>query len=337
MSGDDDTSTFTFRERFSFAGFSDGGVVVDTHTGEYTHLNLTAAAICAALIDSLTLDEAIGASAALLKLPILTARRYVLEVIRSLMASAGRSAPTTRLRYELGDDGGFDFSLSGRPILHVTANGHQLSLVADPNDVRPPVHELVRQLVSRLAFFQGMTVIHGSVVEDGQGALLLSGVSGAGKSTLAQALLAAGRSITSDDLIVLAPVGDTLLVSRTGEQALHAWAAATADWLCEHPGEPADTTAVRRASEGPYVPAKSIWFLDASRRLDTDAIALRALGPSETLLRVLQNSFVGAAEWRRHLETLAQLVTSLAGYEPTLPNSVERLRRAADQSVNSAS
>ena len=68
-------------------------------------------------------------------------------------------------------------------------------------------------LMGHILRFQGVTALHGSVIEIGGRAVVMIGSAGAGKSTTAAAFAKLGYRILSDDLAALRPSGNCFVVS----------------------------------------------------------------------------------------------------------------------------
>ncbi len=77
--------------------------------------------------------------------------------------------------------------------------------------------------VGALLHQRGDLVLHGSAVATGAGAAAFLGVSGAGKSTLAAALQQRGHALLTDDLCVVRPGADGLLMVQPGPPRFKLW------------------------------------------------------------------------------------------------------------------
>jgi ABC-type oligopeptide transport system ATPase subunit len=166
----------------------------------------------------------------------------------------------------------------------------------------------------------------------------MCGASGAGKTTTARILCKYERELIAEDLLVVAPEEKGARIFKQGEQILNEWSASSARLFESNRDAVADTSFLSTAGSGPTVDLRSIWFMDASRRIEGDTLEKISLPASEVLVRMLENSFVGTTAWRHHFEMNRRLVASADSYEIKVPNTLDRLEQAiARQTTNSAS
>jgi len=312
--------------KFLLAELADGGVVVDVESGDYLHINRSAAAICRVLLNAGSPEDAIAETARVLAIDPGLAEQHVRGVLAALEQPRSRRAPRESLQYSASSSG-FELCYDGRPVLQVDPEGRDIALVAPVSALPAPVDSFVRQILPRIAFLQGVMVLHGAVVEHGAETVAISGLSGAGKSTTAGALVEAGGRSIADDLIVVVPRADHVAVPEGAERSLNAWAARASRALAS--GSTASTRDFPQPTSGPFTRLTGIWFLDRNQRRPEPTIRKERLPPSRVLLRVLANSFVGSAEWDRHLRATQHLASTTAGYELAVPDTIAALRSAA--------
>lgn len=321
--------------RFLLAEFRDGGVVVDVESGDYLHINRAASTICRVLLNPGLSGDAIREIARLLGIESALAEQHVGAVLSALVEPRTRRAPRESLQYTASGSG-FDLRYEGRVVLHLDPAGQSVTLAAPVSTLPASLDSFVRQILPRVAFLAGMTVLHGAVVEQGPNAVAIVGPSGAGKSTTAGALVREGARSIADDLIVVIAHADHVVVPEGAERRLNAWAARTTELLGS--GSTASTDDFPREITGPETRLTGIWFLDRSQRRSEPGIRKERLPPSRVLLRVLANSFVGSKDWSRHLRATQHLASTTAGYELTVPDTVAALVAAVqDQTTNVAS
>ena len=327
-----------FRQRFAIATFADGGVLVDTDTGNYCRLNVSAAALCEAMENSTSIDEAITYTADRLLISRITAAEYIEGILTNLEMGGIRKVSSEPLRYVFSPEGGYDLCYEGNRILHVDDQGRQLRLIAESASLGFSIHAFIRHIVPKIASLKGLVVLHGSAVANGPRAIAMCGVSGAGKTTTAKILSKYERELIAEDLLVVAPGETAARIFKKGEQVLNEWSTSAAKLFESNRDAIADTSSLSTAGSGPTVELESIWLMDAGRRVDSDTLEKTPLCASEVLLRMLENSFMGAASWRHHLEMTRRLVATTESYEIKVPNTLSRLEKAiALQITNSAS
>jgi len=321
--------------RFLLAEFRDGGVVVDVESGDYLHINKSASTICRVLLNPTLAKDGIGETARLLGIDRQLAEQHIRGVLCALAEPRTRRASQERLQYTTSSSG-FDLCYDERVVLHLDPDGQTITLAAPVSTLPASLDSFVRQVLPRVAFLKGMTVLHGAVVEQGADAVAIAGTSGAGKSTTAGALIDAGARSIADDLIVVIGRADHVVVPESAERSLNAWAAQTTHIL--RSDSAASTADFPRDMTGPETRLTGIWFLDRSQRRPDPQIRKDRLPPSRVLLRVLANSFVGSKDWSRHVRATQHLASTTAGYEITVPDTVEALASAArNQTTNVAS
>jgi hypothetical protein len=322
-------------DRFLLAELPDGGVVVDLASGDYLHINKSASTICRVLLDPNRPGDEIDEIARLLGINPALAEQHMRSVLSALAHPRTRRQPRESLQYSPSKSG-FELLYDGRAVLHLDPEGRELTLVAPVSALPASIDSFVRQILPRIAFLNGVTVLHGAVVEQGSEAVAIAGLSGAGKSTTAGALIDAGARPIADDLIVVMRRADHVVVLEHAEQSLNAWAAQASRALASR--LVASAADFPKTMTGRETRLTGIWFLDRSQRRPDPTISKERLPASRTLLRVLANSFVGSSDWGRHLRSTQHLASTTPGYELTVPDTLPALRAAArDQRTNVAS
>lgn len=86
----------------------------------------------------------------------------------------------------------------------------------DPCTDRDAMAYAMGSVFALLLRFQGRVALHASAVETSRGTILLCASSGVGKSTLAAAFARRGAFIVTDDVAVVAPLGNGFVTYRAG-------------------------------------------------------------------------------------------------------------------------
>src|SRR6516165_9188212 len=94
-----------FRRRYALASFTDGGVILDTATGTFSHLNASASVMFAAMERSREADQAIEIAAASLVIPREQAARDLHALLDSLRSARAPETPPGLFRYTSSPDG----------------------------------------------------------------------------------------------------------------------------------------------------------------------------------------------------------------------------------------
>ena len=117
-------------------------------------------------------------------------------------------------RIEAGE-GGFQFTITGWGIFHISADGRRVLCAP----VRMPTWRWQRYLVGQLLPFvsvlHGYEVFHASVVTRESRTIALTGGSGAGKSSLATALMLRGWTLVADDVLVAEAATDGGVIAHS--------------------------------------------------------------------------------------------------------------------------
>src|SRR5207244_7627682 len=102
------------------------------------------------------------------------------------------------------------------------------------------VAALVRLFIPKVLSLWFPLAMHASALEIANGAVLFAGASGAGKTTTARTLTEAlpgqGVRLLSEDIVLLAAVGDANTVVGSAEPLVRAWIDDTARTLLDDPG-----------------------------------------------------------------------------------------------------
>jgi hypothetical protein len=332
-------SGMDFRDQFAIEPVGDDGVLIDLRTGGFFRLNPTATKACLALQQSASFADAASLLAASLEvLPAEAAA--LLESVQSQLAAPGvRTEPVGPFRYR-PNEGGYALEDNGRVVLTMDTSGRTLRLEAHPDTLAFKMLDYVRAVTPKLLHLRGVTVLHASACLLPEGLTAFSGRSGAGKTTTARAFERAGARLISQDLVVLT-AASTPAVVLDGESRAHAWAAATADTLAG--GSVAELSCGGLAhvtAPGPELSLRAIWFVDSARR-SGHGLQRQRLAAVDGTLALLANSFLGSESpesWRRHVRETHGIVASLALWDVTTPDGLDRLAAAArDYATKTAS
>jgi hypothetical protein len=328
-----------FRTRFAVAPFSDGGIVVDTLTGNYSRLNVSATVMCVALEQVDSLEGAIAVASEKLRIPQSVARSGMESLVSALLAKGIRHEPPDPFRYRVAEAGGYDLWHDQTLVLHVDDGGRCLKLVTPVTQLALRVYDYVSAIAPKVLFLRGVTVLHGSsCVRDGS-LIGICGKSRAGKTTTGRILARYTSGLVSEDLLVLGSDLSKPEAFVEGEATVHRWSVEASQTLTETGEVPIDDSHLTRASSGQTVPLRTVWFLDARRR-KAEFAARRLAGP-DALALLIANHFLGAADstnWRRHLTASHLIASSVDSYEIDVPDGLERLDQAIGRyTTNSAS
>ena len=324
--------TAPFRDRYAVQTLQDGGILIDLSTGDFTRLNVTAAAICEAL--SFTDDLSMVAEDIAARLG--TDRENAVLAIKSttdaLALPAPRRKPIGAFHYQIAPFGdGYDLMVEGTTRLRVSADGRSIRSLPDPSMRESQLYEYVRSVAPKILFLRGAGVVHGAACLTTRGLLAFCGESGAGKTTTVRAFVEAGARPISEDLLVLAS-GSPLSIFANGEKAVHGWARAAAERLFALPDQDMPTDDLEKALAGDTLPIDRIWMIAADRRTANERLVPSPIGATEALVAIIATFFLGAASadgWRRFLALTAQISTGVPVFDTRVPNGVDRLRAAA--------
>jgi hypothetical protein len=317
-----------FRDRFALATFSDGGIVVDLETGSYSRLNASGAAVLEELARAQEIDAAVAAIAGRFRISLSEAANHLSNMAIALEAEGVRQEPPGDVLYQATADGEYLVSHGAKPVLVVADQGRMIKLMTPPADLPFRVSDYLKTIAPKLLFLRGITVLHGASCLREGGLLGFCGMSGAGKTTTARAFAKHGSPLISEDLLIFDRDLATPSVFAEGEARLRKWSRDAADTLAGGHG-PMNTDDLLTVTSGAVLPLRSVWFLDAARRME--GLQPRRLKRSETLARVMTNHFLGAKEsasWRVYLTAGHRIASAVTGYELDLPNGLEHLEDA---------
>jgi hypothetical protein len=324
--------TRPFRERYAVQVLRDGGIAIDLSTGDVTRLNLTAAAICAALV---TTDDP-SAVAEDVAARLGTTRENAVRAIESTIAALARPAPRRKpagaFHYQVAREGdGYDLMFEGTKRLWVSADGRFMRALRDPSMRESQLYEYVRSVAPKLLFLRGAGVVHGAACLTGTGLLAFCGESGAGKTTTVRAFVEAGARPVSEDLLLLASVSPPSIYA-SGEKAVHAWARSAAVSLSAVPDQDFSTGDLDKVLTGDVLPIDQIWMIAADRRTPSERLLPSRIGATDSLVALMGTLFLGAASadgWRRFLTLTGQIAAGVPVFDTPVPNGIDRLRAAA--------
>jgi hypothetical protein len=323
-----DLTPAKFRERFALAAFPDGGIVVDLETGSYSRLNRSGAAVLEELGRHHDLAATIAAVAGRFRVSPSEAATHLRTMTAALDTAGVRQVQPGPFRYRTTDDGRYIFTFGERELLAVENDGDAIRLLSPLEKLPVALSDCIRLVAPKILFLRGFTVLHGSCCLRGEGLLVCSGKSGAGKTTTARAFSKHGSALVSEDMVVFDKDFESPSVFLEGEARLRGWALDTASRLST-PGGAVRTHELLPAATGAVAPLRSMWFLDATRRLEK--LDARPLSRTDTLLRIMANHFLGAKDresWRRYIAAGHGMASAATGYDLDLPNGLDRLDEA---------
>lgn len=253
------------------------------------------------------------------------AAETVVEVVRSLLQGLERrtrhEAPFRSAAWELGMAAGDGASGDGRGGFYLrTAGGGP---VAASRDLAVVVERLMWHLTQDTisGAEAEVTALHSGAVSSPEfGAVLLPAPSGSGKTTLTAALVDAGWAYLSDELAIVDPSGTSvepfsrpLCMSR---EAIALFPGLAERLPSECASDRVEKLQVRpihdlRGTLGSPSPVRVVIFPRYERGAET---VLESMGPAETLVQLLPNTFNLAQESQTRLEKLAALCEAAEGY-----------------------
>jgi len=318
-----------FRRRFALAVFDDGGIAVDLINGNYSRLNSSAAFLLEELERASSTGEACRAAAARLGIPSSVAQQEVEGLVRQLYEIKENDDPVGPFRYLPSNDGGYELWDSEQAVLHTDKEGKRLTLHAHSTPLPFRIFDYVSEIVPKMLFLHGLTVVHGSSSHRGGSAIGMSGSSRAGKTTTARTLAKHGYQLISEDLLILGRDLKRPRVCVGAEASVHQRIRQIARQLTEGRELSVDTSDLRDAATGPQIDLAALWFLDAERRGGT--FQLNRLTNPDALSLLMTNGFLGSAggeNWRRYLATGRAIIAAVESYRPDLPKGLDALDAA---------
>jgi hypothetical protein len=329
-----------FRERFALATFAEGGIVVDLSTGGYSRLNSTGALFLAALQAAASTAAATEVVARRAGLSLARAAEDMRALVVSLSRGGVRIEGPGPMMYRPKGGGGYDLFHGVHRALHVDSSARRLTLCSAVESLPLPIFAYVSEIGPKLLSMQGVPVLHGSSCQHGGGALVMCGKSRAGKTTTARVFAKNGRSLVSEDLIVLDDDLDYPGIFVEAETKIRQWFKEASAELTRRNDAEVDLAPLREAATGATVPMKTLWFLDAKRR-QGDRFAIEGLSEPDALAQLMDHAFLGSVEresWRRYVAAGHSIISAVSPYRAYLPDGLERLEAAIQRySTNSAS
>jgi hypothetical protein len=324
--------TVPFGDRYAVQRLADGGIVIDLATGDFTRLNVTAAAICQALVSTDDPSTVAGNVAAQLGTTRENAVRAIESTTDALARPAPRRTPVGALHYRRAPDGGgYELLSAGVPRLSVSNDARFVRALPGPAIEESQLYEYVRSVAPKILFVRGTPVIHGAACVVGNDLLAVCGESGAGKTTSVRALVEAGARTVSEDLLVVASE-TPLAVYVNGEKFVHGWARAAAKQLLAARDRTISTSDLEKRLAGETLPVDRIWTIAADRRGTSEQIAPCSIGPTDAVIALMSSLFLGAASedgWRQFLATTGAIAASAPVFAVAMPTGLDRLKAAA--------
>jgi hypothetical protein len=214
----------------------------------------------------------------------------------------------------------------GREIVVDPADGVEHRLLAFP---------LLGPVMALTMHDRGAFVLHASAVSvDGRGAGFL-GDKGAGKSTTAAAMIAAGHSLVTDDVLAMSAQGAAYLAEAAFPQVKLASDAAAAISVSgaetQPPVHPAIEKGLHRLTTGFAGEATVMRRLFVIER--GEALSMTRLPASDAFRALAQFSYVArfgrdalqGSDGRRHLEQCAALTRQIGAWRLTVPAGLDRI------------
>lgn len=321
-----------FGDRFQLTVFADGAVLVDLESGAFFRVNQVGALVATELANggerraARVLEETYGVPA-----------EQATADVAAFVAGLGH-APVRPPRNPLTftpADGGFTMTWHDQPVLWLAADGRRARRLPAPAGARGSQAiddaALLTWAAPHLLALRGRPVLHAAAVEEDGGVLAFAGASGAGKTTTARAFAAAGATLVTEDLLILADDGD---VVTGAEAALRAWVVAQTGAQAAAPTPGAEVDAEELAAvvlAGPTLPLRRMLLLDATRRAGGEFV-IEKIPASDAMLALLGHSFGELEERRvwRDLATACRRIASTVDLRlTTAPAGLDALGAAA--------
>ncbi len=309
--------------RIAVVALDDGGVALDTVTGAYYRLNAVGGMVLRALSDKGALDDATTMLVARFGIDRALAERDVMAMLAGIGQETG---PTVRRRdldyaFEREDDQLW-LTEKGRRVLAVSVDGSELRSAPGAT-----ADELARCLLwasASVMALRGVLVLHASCVGIRGEGLAIAGESGAGKTTTARSFVKAGAQPIAEDTLIVAEGGAVV----GGEAALREWVEQSVPALLQGP---IGTAPLHACLDGARMPLSAVLVIEAARRAG-DTIARTALGPTDALVRMIDNVFWGPKgrdSWGPAFRQCAALTAVTPIFDASAPQGLDALERAA--------
>jgi hypothetical protein len=204
--------------------------VLDRETGRFFRASATAVQIAEALTRGLGPEEIAARLGARFAVTPARVEADVHALVAALERPLERRAGNA-VRFRRAPEG-HCMSVAGRDVAMLSPDGRVLQRLDVTRDVegdRDDARALVRLALPHALTLQGVTVLHASAVHVAEAVHAFCGPSGAGKTTLAAALVAAGATEESEDLVLLVPGASAPTVACGAERWLRAWVDAHAE------------------------------------------------------------------------------------------------------------
>ena len=187
----------------------------------------------------------------------------------------------------------------------------------------------------------GATCLHGSAVALDAGALVLLGGKGRGKSTTALALAQRGGRLLTDDVAVIEPAGDEMVV-RPGVHAVRLWEDAASRLGTDAWGRPGSIGRKLVVNDVPDAlratapsPLAAVYLLDDGVPTEGAVASRRRLPATEAMHRLLgqvtAGALLGGAEQGVLLRRLASVVAAAPVFAVRVDRDFSRLEELAEQ------
>jgi len=327
-----DQKLASVRGDFVASTFADGGVLLHLPSGDFFHLDATAAGVWQVIGEGTSGDSTIAKVAGALRLPAKEAR----QVLERVLAQAGPlSGRRPAVLPAFHDD---ERSLSLREGSHTLMSLDKRSLtliVADALRERSDedMAAVFRVFVPKVYGGWFPLAMHASAMSAGERTILFCGESGAGKTTTVRTFAeeVAGCRVLSEDVVVFREESGRLVMIEDAEAAIHSWMADATAALIERRESRVDVAALRRALDVTpgRIPVHRVIFLDAGRR-QGPLWSLRRLTPALALSNLLLHSFLHSPNQgalRAHLHFCRALAAQIDPLEATaVPAGLDALR-----------
>lgn len=332
--------------RLAWAGLADGGVIADVLSGHFFRANAAALRICEALGH----DAADGLGerlAGVFGVSRSVTERWIEDLVGSLAAlqapaleqdPKGAVSPFGVFRVRLAD-GQVRLFHDELAVLAADVSGDSVWRLGEGS---LPLDFYLRLFAPRLLALRGHLVLHASACRSGDTLMVFAGHSGAGKTTTMRALVRAGATAVSEDLLVLRLEGGRPWAILAGEVGIRGWAEGGATELVSRPGASIGGAGLELAafSSDARLAVRSIEFIDGAAERGAEFQAA-PLAPVQVLERLVWSTFLGSsarAAWSTMLASSSAVAQHVAGRDVRLPEGLAALDAwASAYRANSAS